>query len=41
LFHYVARSRHARLVLRSRPVRASKGRILRLHHQLDRRSSRS
>ena len=38
LFHYVARSRHVRSVLRSRPVRASKGRILRSRHQLERRS---
>ena len=41
LFHYVARSRHARSVLRSRPVRASKGRILRSRRQPDRRPSRS
>ena len=34
----IARSRHARLVLRSRPVRASKGRILYSRHQPDRRS---
>ena len=37
----VARSRHARSVLRSRPARASKGRILRSLGQVDRRSSRS